>query len=110
MSDKPNTGRDPTADELAEAKRIAALPLAQQRQHSSAVPADSQKLKHINTYGDLPEFYIDQPFRCRDCGKEEIWNAADQKWYYEEVKGHIDATAVRCHACRQARKGGRPQR
>jgi hypothetical protein len=99
-----NTGRNPTAEELAQAKRIAALPEHVQREHPSAVLADHSKLNHINTYGFLPEFYIDQPFRCRDCGKEEIWRAADQKWYYEEAKGHIDATAVRCHQCRKARK------
>lgn len=105
MSDRRDTGRNLTPNELAEAKRIAALPPVLQRQHPSAVPADKNKLKHINTYGALPEFYIDKPFQCRDCGREEIWKAADQKWYYEEAQGHIDATAVRCHACRMARKG-----
>jgi hypothetical protein len=99
-----NTGRDPTAKELAEAKRIASLPEDVQRRHPAALPADQSKLGHINTYGSLPEFYIDKPFRCRDCGKEEIWKAADQKWYYEEAKAHIDAGAVRCHDCRKARK------
>lgn len=107
MSGKRNTGAEPTAAELAEAKRIAALSEAQQRQHPTALPADAAKLDHINTYGRLPEFYIDKPFQCRDCGKEEIWKAADQKWYYEEAKGHMDATAVRCHDCRKARKGRR---
>lgn len=99
-----NTGRDPTAAELVEAKRVAALPKEIQRQHPSALPADQSKLGHINTYGWLPEFYIDKPFRCRDCGKEEIWKAADQKWYYEKAKAHTDATAVRCPDCRKARK------
>ena len=105
MSDQRNTGRDPTAEELAEAKRVAALPEDEQRRHPSAVPADRSKLGHINTYGDLPEFYIDIPFRCRDCGKEEIWRAADQKWYLEEAKHNYHAQAVRCHDCRMARKG-----
>lgn len=104
MPRKVNTGRDPTVEELAEAKRVAALPTNAQRQHPSALTADPAKLDHINTYGWLPEFYIDKPFRCCDCGKEEIWKAADQKWFYEESKAHIDATAVRCHACRKARK------
>ncbi len=103
MPRERKTGADPTAKELAEAKRIAALPKEIQRQHPSALPADQSKLDHINTYGWLPEFYIDKPFRCRDCGKEEIWKAADQKWYYEETKAHMDATAVRCHDCRKAR-------
>jgi hypothetical protein len=104
MPIKPNTGRNPRAKELAEAKRIAALPKEVQRQHPSALAAEPSKLDHVNTYGLLPEFYIDKPFRCCDCGKEEIWKAADQKWYYEETKHHIDATAVRCHDCRKARK------
>ena len=72
---------------------------------SGAVAADRAKLAHINTYGDLPEFYVDYPFSCRDCGKREVWSAARQKWYYEEAKGHIWAVAVRCHGCRTKRQG-----
>ena len=66
-----------------------------------AVAADQSKLRHINTYGDLPEFYVDYPFSCRDCGKNEVWTAQRQKWYYEEAKGHIWAVAVRCRDCRK---------
>lgn len=76
----------------------------QQKEHPSAVPADHDKLKHINTYGSLPDFYIDLPFVCRNCGKREIWKARDQKWYYEEARGHIDAFAVECHECRKRKK------
>lgn len=104
MRARRDTGRDSTPKQLAEARRIAALPAYVQRRHPSAVPADQTRLDHINTYGSLPEFYIDRTFRCRDCGKEEIWRAADQKWYYEVAKGHVDATAVRCHDCRKKRK------
>jgi len=89
---------------LAEAERVAALHPAQQKTHPSALAADASRLQHINTYGALPEYYIDRPFSCRLCGKREIWRAADQKWYYEEAKGHIDARAVECHACRAAKK------
>ena len=97
-------GRNPSTKELAEAKRILALPTNLKRHHPSARKADQSKMDHINTYGKLPEYYIDKPFVCRDCGKEEIWKAKDQKWYLEEAKGHSDATAVRCHACRTANK------
>ncbi|MCZ6869960.1 MAG: zinc-ribbon domain containing protein [Gammaproteobacteria bacterium] len=102
-----DTGRSPTSKELRDADRIANLPPTQQKDHPSAVPADPSKLDHINTYGQLPEFYIDRPFSCRQCGKREIWRARDQKWYYEEAKGHIDAVAVECHDCRKAKKAGR---
>src|SRR5262245_7311787 len=104
MVHRRDTGRDPSAKEWAEAERVSALHPSQQKQHPSAVVADPSRLAHINTYGALPEYYIDQAFTCRLCGKREIWKAADQKWYYEEAKGHIDARAVECHACRVARK------
>lgn len=104
MPKRRDTGRDPSLKELREADRVAQLHPEQQKTHPSALPADPAKLAHINTYGSLPEFYIDRPFVCRKCGKREIWRAADQKWYYEEAKGHIDARAVECHACRKARR------
>jgi len=103
MTRKFGKGRDPTAKELREAKRIAALHPEQQRRHPSARAADPSRLRHINTCGSVPDFYIDRPFVCRQCGKEEIWKADSQKWFYEEAKGHIDATAVECHDCRESR-------
>jgi hypothetical protein len=106
MSKHNDTGRDPTEKELREAERALSLSPAQQKNHPSAVAADHSKLSHINTYGSLPEFYLDRPLTCRRCGKREIWKANDQKWYYEEAKGHIDAVGVECHACRKAKKQG----
>lgn len=40
-----------------------------------------------NGYGQ-PEFfwrryYIDKRFTCAKCGTEEVWTAAQQKWWYE---------------------------
>jgi len=104
MSKHRQTGRDATEAEIREAEQVLLLTPSQQRRHPSAVAADQSKLSHINTYRTLPEFYLDQPFTCRKCGKREIWKAGDQKWYYEEAKGHIDARAVECHDCRTARK------
>jgi hypothetical protein len=99
MSRDTQTGRDATETEIREAERILSLTPIQRRGHPAVVSADHSKLSHINTYGSLPEFYLDQPFTCQRCGKREIWKARDQKWYYEEAKGHIDARAVECHDC-----------
>ncbi len=104
MNKKPDTGRNPSLKDLREADRVSQLHPTQQKDHPSAIPADPSKLDHINTYGSLPEYYIDQAFICRLCGKREIWRARDQKWYYEEAKGHIDAIAVECHDCRKVKK------
>ena len=100
-----NTCRRPTHRELQEAERIQRLHPLQQRSHPAAVKAENSKLGHINTYGDLPDYYLDLPFQCRQCGRWEIWKARDQKWYYEEAKGHINSTAVDCHDCRIGKKG-----
>lgn len=72
----------------------------------------SQQAPH-NSYAGGPLYYEDRPFRCVDCGCEEVWTAEQQKWWYETAKGPIYSTAVRCHACRDARRkahGGTPRK
>jgi hypothetical protein len=73
------------------------------------LPADQGKLAHDNTYGARPRFYVDEPFTCVDCGKEEVWTAADQKWWYEEAKGKIASRANRCRPCRRKHRLRRSQ-
>jgi Probable zinc-ribbon domain len=65
-----------------------------------AVAADPVQLAHNNTYGLLPQFYVDRPFTCRDCGADEVWTGKQQKWWYEVAKGHIHSAAIRCRPCR----------
>ena len=68
-------------------------------------PADREALSRCNnTYALLPEWYLDRAFTCRDCGADEVWTAKQQKWWYEVAHGPIDSTAVRCLACRRARR------
>ena len=62
-------------------------------------------LRPTTRYG-IPEFvqrgyYQDRPFRCQDCGVEEIWTVAQQRGWYEAAQGEVWTTAVRCRACRQ---------
>jgi len=69
-----------------------------------AVPADPAQLAHNNTYDPLPRFYVDKAITCRACGKEEVWPADRQKWWYEVAKGNINTRAVLCRACRNKEK------
>ena len=46
-------------------------------------------------------WYRDEPFHCIECGKLEIWTAAQQKWWYEVAKGSAYTTALRCRSCRK---------
>lgn len=73
---------------------------------NGAVMADRTQLAHNNTYGPLPGFYVDQVVVCRQCGKEEVWPAERQKWWYEVAKGNINSRAVLCRACRIKEKAG----
>jgi hypothetical protein len=61
-------------------------------------------LRPYNSYG-VPVFvslgyYVDYAFVCRDCGRDQVWRAAQQKWWYEIAKGQVYSMAVRCRSCR----------
>jgi len=66
-----------------------------------AVAADPEQLRHNNTYGQFPLFYVDRAFSCRDCNQAQLWTAKQQKWWYEVAKGNVYSHAVRCRACRR---------
>ncbi len=71
---------------------------------TEAIMANPQALSHNNTYGPMPRFYVDQLMQCRQCGKEEVWRAEAQQWWYEVAKGNINTKAVLCRACRSVEK------
>jgi hypothetical protein len=68
-------------------------------------------LAKVNSYG-VPRFvqrgyYEDQPFTCSGCGAEQVWSAAQQKWWYEVAKGYIYSSAKYCRACRHREQARR---
>ena len=73
------------------------------------VAVDPSKLNMGNTYSAAPVYYYDIEFTCKDCGSVELWTAAQQKWWYEEVGGYFFATAVRCRPCRQRERDRRAE-
>jgi hypothetical protein len=81
---------------------------------TAAIAVNPALLASYNSYGQ-PLFvargwYEDQSFRCVDCGKDEVWTAAQQQWWYEVVQGSVYAYAVRCRTCRLIRRlAGRTQ-
>ena len=77
------------------------------------VPVNKNLLAPNNSYG-APDFvrrgyYVDRPFRCIDCNKEEVWTGAQQKWWYEVAKGFAYSTAVRCRLCRRHQRARRDE-
>lgn len=66
-------------------------------------------LRPTTSYG-IPDFvqrgyYQDRPFRCKDCGANEVWTAVQQRWWYEVAQGDVWTMAVRCRTCRQQERG-----
>lgn len=71
---------------------------------SGAIPCNPSLLAPNNSYGTaytLRGYYIDTPFSCIDCGKNEIWTAGQQKWWYGTAKGEVNTSAIRCRECRR---------
>jgi len=87
-------------------ERDAAAKLAARRAKGAPakVPPYPQVLRDSD--GTFRDFYEDLEFTCRDCGREHVWTAADQKWWFEVAGGSLYSGAVRCAACRVARRPG----
>ena len=93
------------------ARRVIRVLIKQQTGYSTwtkvpvgALEADPDKLLHDTTYGPRPRYYDDRPFTCTECGANEVWTAAQQKWWYEVAKGKIGSAANRCRDCRYRRR------
>lgn len=76
-------------------------------------PCNPELLAPSNSYGQPPfvarGFYMDMLFKCKDCGKEEVWRATQQKWWYEVAQGNVETRAIRCNACRRIERERRAQ-
>jgi hypothetical protein len=80
---------------------------------ADVVPVDASQLAPNNSYG-VPEFvgrgfYVDEPFRCVDCGRDEVWTAAQQKWWYEVARGFVYSRSSRCRECRRRERERRAE-
>ena len=66
--------------------------------YSSAVRADTTK----QDFTVCPRhWYIDAVFQCVDCGKEFLFSAKEQRFWYEERGFYVDSLPKRCAECRK---------
>ena len=75
------------------------------RRLAGQVVVNVSNLRSTNSYG-TPEFvargyYVAFPFKCKDCGKAEVWSPTQQRWWYEIAKGDVWTVARRCRPCRR---------
>ena len=68
------------------------------------IRVDRSKVSSRSVLPTIPEYYRDQWFTCKDCGDDDLWTAKQQRKWYEEQGGEIEAIAIRCRPCRQKEK------
>lgn len=67
--------------------------------YTKAVRADIAKQE----YGVCPRhWYVDAGFCCMRCGTSFVFSAPEQRFWYEELKFHVDSLPKRCQECRRA--------
>jgi len=67
----------------------------------TAIRADTSR----QNYSVVPlEYYVDILKECRNCKRQFIFFALEQKYWYEELRFWIDADCVRCPKCRKQKR------
>lgn len=54
---------------------------------------------HIPRY-----FYVDQERSCVECGRDFVFAASEQKYWYEKLQFHFDSVPIRCPECRRKQR------
>ena len=49
-------------------------------------------------------WYVNAGFICRECGKEFVFTAKEQRFWYEDMHFWIDSLPTRCPACRKEQR------
>jgi hypothetical protein len=68
------------------------------------IAVDKSRVVSRAAVPQVPDFYFDTWFGCKDCGRKELWTARQQQRWHEEQGGEIEAASVCCRGCRQQRK------
>jgi len=69
-----------------------------------AVRGDVRKQTFCSMCHSPRYFYVDESKTCVQCGRDFVFGASEQKYWYESLKFHFDAVAIRCVACRRRQR------
>jgi hypothetical protein len=108
---KASNRKSVAAAAAAARRRLLKAEKVNARRLAGQVLVNTSNLLPTNSYG-TPDFvargyYIDFPFKCKDCGKAEMWSPTQQRWWYEVAKGDVWTVATRCRPCRQRERARR---
>jgi len=93
--------------------RLRERELQQKIRPLERAPVNVEALASYKSYGTpafvMRGYYQNIPFRCQGCGKDEIWTAMQQKWWYEVAKGYVYSTASLYRPCRKKEQARRTE-
>lgn len=92
-------GRAPEAATMAVGSQEALLGWFMKKRIPHRIKADPSRQVPASGYSRPPEIYTDQYPKCRDCGREFLFSAEEQRAWYEEFGIPHHATAARCRDC-----------
>jgi len=67
---------------------------------ADAIPVDPE-LINLGGSWSHPTYYRAVQFTCSDCEAHQIWEAEDQRWYYETTQAPYYSLPKRCRPCRK---------
>jgi hypothetical protein len=108
---KPGSRKGVAAAAAATRKRLLKASRLEAKRLAERIVVNTANLRATGSYG-VPDFvargyYVDFPFRCKDCERHELWSATQQRWWYEVAKGDVWTVAARCRPCRQRERARR---
>lgn len=71
---------------------------------SGVIIADPNAIFSRSAIPNVPVWYENKSFKCKQCGQRETWTARQQQWWHEIAKGEIETTAILCRVCRQKKR------
>jgi hypothetical protein len=73
-----------------------------------AVRGDPHRQRDFCSHCQPPRyFYVDEEKTCVQCGKEFVFGAKEQHFWYERLGFQIESVAIRCPGCRRAQRAER---
>lgn len=69
-----------------------------------AVRGDVSKQDFCSMHYDPKYYYLDEERTCTQCGRSFVFQAAEQKFWYETLKFNFNSVPIRCPLCRRQRR------
>jgi hypothetical protein len=69
-----------------------------------AIRGDPSRQSYCSVLHTPKYFYLDEDRECVDCGEAFVFEAKEQRYWYETLQFNLNSVAVRCPRCRGRRR------